>query len=164
MISVNNLSIRFGGFELFSGIGFMINKRDRIGLVGKNGAGKSTLLKVINGEVSPSEGTVSLPSDVSIGYLPQQMILKDADRNIFEETREAFKELALIQHEIEEINHRIGEIHDYTSDEYAKLVDRLTHLSEHLNITGADNIDQEIEKVLKGLGFLRSDWELLNHQ
>lgn len=157
MISVNNLSIRFGGFELFSGIGFMINKRDRIGLVGKNGAGKSTLLKVINGEVSPSEGTVSLPSDVSIGYLPQQMILKDADRNIFEETREAFKELALIQHEIEEINHRIGEIHDYTSDEYAKLVDRLTHLSEHLNITGAENIDQEIEKVLKGLGFLRSD-------
>jgi ATP-binding cassette subfamily F protein 3 len=157
MISVNNLSIRFGGFELFSGIGFMINKRDRIGLVGKNGAGKSTLLKVINGEVSPSEGTVSLPSNVSIGYLPQQMILKDADRNVVEETREAFKELAIIQHEIEEINHRIGEIHDYTSDEYAKLVDRLTHLSEHLNITGADNIDQEIEKVLKGLGFLRSD-------
>jgi ATP-binding cassette subfamily F protein 3 len=157
MISVNNLSIRFGGFELFSGIGFMINKRDRIGLVGKNGAGKSTLLKVINGEVSPSEGTVSLPSDVSIGYLPQQMILKDADRNVVEETREAFKELALIQHEIEVINHRISEIHDYTSDEYAKLVDRLTHLSEHLNITGADNIDQEIEKVLKGLGFLRSD-------
>lgn len=157
MISVNNLSIRFGGFELFSGIGFMINKRDRIGLVGKNGAGKSTLLKVINAEVSPSEGTVSLPSDVSIGYLPQQMILKDADRNVFEETREAFKELALIQHEIEEINHRIGEIHDYTSDEYAKLVDKLTHLSEHLNITGADNIDQEIEKILKGLGFLRSD-------
>jgi ATP-binding cassette, subfamily F, member 3 len=157
MISVNNLSIRFGGFELFSGIGFMINKRDRIGLVGKNGAGKSTLLKVINGEVSPSEGTVSLPSEVSIGYLPQQMILKDADRNVVEETREAFKELALIQHEIEEINHQIGEIHDYTSDEYSKLAYRLTHLSEHLNITGADNIDQEIEKVLKGLGFLQSD-------
>lgn len=157
MISLNNLSIRFGGFELFSGIGFMINKRDRIGLVGKNGAGKSTLLKVINGEVTPTEGSVSLPSDISIGYLPQQMILKDADRNIIEETREAFKELVQIQQEIDEINQRISEIHDYTSDEYAKLAYKLTHLSEHLNITGADNIDQEIEKVLKGLGFLRDD-------
>ena len=157
MISVNNLSIRFGGFELFSGIGFMINKRDRIGLVGKNGAGKSTLLKVICGEVSPTEGSISLPSYISIGYLPQQMVLKNADRTVFDEAKEAFKELISLQKEVEDINHKIGEIHDYTSDEYAELVERLTHLTEHLNITGADNIDSEIEKILKGLGFLRTD-------
>lgn len=157
MISVNNLSIRFGGFELFSDIGFMINKRDRIGLVGKNGAGKSTLLKVICGEVSPTEGTVSLPSDITIGYLPQQMVLKNAHRTVFEEAKEAYKELLVLQKELEEINHKIGEIHDYTSDEYGGLVDRLTHLTEHLNITGADNIDSEIEKILKGLGFSRTD-------
>ena len=84
MISVNNLCIRFGGFELFSDIGFMINKRDRIGLVGKNGAGKSTLLKVICGDVSPTEGSVSMPADIKIGYLPQQMVLKNAYRTVFE--------------------------------------------------------------------------------
>jgi len=157
MISINNLCIRFGGFELFSDIGFMINKRDRIGLVGKNGAGKSTLLKVICGHVSPTEGIVSMPTEISIGYLPQQMILQNADRNVFEEAREAFKELSTMQHELEEINHKIAEITDYTGKEYANLIDRLTHLNEHLNISGLDNIDQEIEKILKGLGFSRTD-------
>lgn len=157
MISVNNLCIRFGGFELFSDIGFMINKRDRIGLVGKNGAGKSTLLKVICGDVSPTEGSVSMPADIKIGYLPQQMVLKNADRTVFEETREAFKELISLQHELEEINHKIAGTTDYTSDSYANLIDRLTHLNEHLSISGVVNIDPEIEKVLKGLGFSRTD-------
>lgn len=157
MISVNNLCIRFGGFELFSDIGFMINKRDRIGLVGKNGAGKSTLLKVICGDVSPTEGSVSMPADIKIGYLPQQMVLKNADRTVFEETREAFKELISLQHELEEINHKIAGTTDYTSDAYANLIDRLTYLNEHLSISGVVNIDPEIEKVLKGLGFSRTD-------
>ncbi len=157
MISVNNLCIRFGGFELFSDIGFMINKRDRIGLVGKNGAGKSTLLKVICGFVSPTEGTVSMPSDINIGYLPQQMVLANADRNVFEEAREAFKELIQMQHELEEINHIIAKTHDFTSNEYANLIERLTHLNEHLSISGIVNIDSEIGKVLKGLGFSKTD-------
>jgi ATP-binding cassette subfamily F protein 3 len=135
----------------------MINKRDRIGLVGKNGAGKSTLLKVICGFVSPTEGTVSMPSDINIGYLPQQMVLANADRNVFEEAREAFKELIQMQHELEEINHIIAKTHDFTSNEYANLIDRLTHLNEHLSISGIVNIDSEIGKVLKGLGFSKTD-------
>ncbi len=157
MISVNNLCIRFGGFELFSDIGFMINKRDRIGLVGKNGAGKSTLLKVICREVSPTEGIISMPADINIGYLPQQMVLIDADRNVFEETREAFKELLALKHELEELNHTISETHDYTSNVYADMIERMTHLNELLSISGVANIDSEIEKVLKGLGFSRTD-------
>ncbi|MDR2010109.1 MAG: ABC-F family ATP-binding cassette domain-containing protein [Bacteroidales bacterium] len=157
MVSLNNLCIRFGGFELFSGIGFMINKRDRIGLVGKNGAGKSTLLKVICGKVSPTEGNVSLPSDVTIGYLPQQMVLPNEDVSVFEETKNAFKEIFDIHDQIEAINHKIGEITDYTSDEYSKLVEKLTDLSSVLQISGAISIEADIEKVLKGLGFSRTD-------
>ncbi len=157
MISLNNLCIRFGGFELFSDVGFMINKRDRIGLVGKNGAGKSTLLKVICGKISPTEGNVSMPSDTTIGYLPQQMVLSNADITVFEETKSAFKEIFEIQDQVDAINREIGEISDYTSDHYAKLVEKLTDLSSVLQISGATDIEADIEKVLKGLGFSRTD-------
>ena len=159
MISVNNLTIRFGNFELFSDIGFLINKRDRIGLVGKNGAGKSTLLKVINGDISPNEGNISVPTDIKIGYLPQQMILENAKLSVFEEARTAFQNVLEIQTEIDKLNVQIANYHDYTEDEYSKLIEKLTHLSEHLNIIGADNIEQNIEKVLKGLGFLQTDFQ-----
>lgn len=159
MISVNNLTIRFGNFELFSDIGFLINKRDRIGLVGKNGAGKSTLLKVIKGDISPSEGNISVPTDIKIGYLPQQMILENAKLSVFEEARTAFQNVLEIQTEIDKLNVQIANYHDYTEDEYSKLIEKLTHLSEHLNIIGADNIEQNIEKVLKGLGFLQTDFQ-----
>ena len=159
MISVNNLTIRFGNFELFSDIGFLINKRDRIGLVGKNGAGKSTLLKVINGDISPSEGNISVPTDIKIGYLPQQMILENAKLSVFEEARTAFQNVLEIQTEIDKLNVQIANYHDYTEDEYSKLIEKLTHLSEHLNIIGADNVEQNIEKVLKGLGFSQTDFQ-----
>lgn len=159
MISVNNLTIRFGNFELFSDIGFLINKRDRIGLVGKNGAGKSTLLKVINGDISPNEGNISVPTDIKIGYLPQQMILENAKLSVFEEARTAFQNVLEIQTEIDKLNVQIANYHDYTEDEYSKLIEKLTHLSEHLNIIGADNIEQNIEKVLKGLGFSQTDFQ-----
>lgn len=159
MISVNNLTIRFGNFELFSDIGFLINKRDRIGLVGKNGAGKSTLLKVINGDISPSEGNISVPTDIKIGYLPQQMILENAKLSVFEEARTAFQNVLDVQKEIDKLNVQIANYHDYTEDEYSKLIEKLTHLSEHLNIIGADNIEQNIEKVLKGLGFSQTDFQ-----
>ena len=157
MISINNLSVRFGNFELFSDIGFMINKKDRIGLVGKNGAGKTTLLKVINGDISPSQGLVSIPTDIKIGYLPQQMILKNANVSVFNETKNAFKEVLNLQKEIDKINTQIADYHNYNDDEYLKLIEKLAHFSEHLNIIGVDNIDQNIEKVLKGLGFLQTD-------
>ncbi|HNY43187.1 MAG: ATP-binding cassette domain-containing protein [Bacteroidales bacterium] len=159
MISVNNLTIRFGNFELFSDIGFLINKRDRIGLVGKNGAGKSTLLKVINGDISPNEGNISVPTDIKIGYLPQQMILENAKLSVFEEARTAFQNVLEIQTEIDKLNVQIANYHDYTEDEYSKLIEKLTHLSEHLNIIGADNVEQNIEKVLKGLGFSQTDFQ-----
>ena len=157
MISVNNLCIRFGGFELFSDIGFMINKRDRIGLVGKNGAGKSTLLKVICGIVSPTEGNVSIPNDLSLGYLPQQMALADADQTVIEETKEAFREVYDIQDRIEAIHHEIDALTDFTTPHYSELIESFTHLSERLQIIGANNLEAEIERVLKGLGFLRTD-------
>jgi ATP-binding cassette subfamily F protein 3 len=159
MISVNNLTIRFGNFELFSDIGFLINKRDRIGLVGKNGAGKSTLLKVINGDISPNEGNISVPTDIKIGYLPQQMILENAKLSVFEEARTAFQNVLEIQTEIDKLNVQIANYHDYTEDEYSKLIEKLTHLSEHPNIIGADNVEQNIEKVLKGLGFSQTDFQ-----
>ncbi|MFY9590948.1 MAG: ATP-binding cassette domain-containing protein, partial [Bacteroidales bacterium] len=126
MISVNNLTIRFGNFELFSDIGFLINKRDRIGLVGKNGAGKSTLLKVINGDISPNEGNISVPTDIKIGYLPQQMILENAKLSVFEEARTAFQNVLEIQTEIDKLNVQIANYHDYTEDEYSKLIEKLT--------------------------------------
>ncbi|HOZ31109.1 MAG TPA: ABC-F family ATP-binding cassette domain-containing protein [Bacteroidales bacterium] len=157
MISVNNLSIRYGSFDLLTDIGFMINKRDRIGLVGKNGAGKTTLFKVIGGEISPTEGSISKPTDIRIGYLPQQMILKNADRDIKTEAKEAYKELFLMKEELERINDKITKISDYNDKEYSRMVERLTYINEHLNMSGLDNIDQEIERILKGLGFLRTD-------
>lgn len=157
MISINNLSIRFGNFDLLSDIGFMINKRDRIGLVGKNGAGKSTLFKVICGEISPTDGIISKPTDIRIGYLPQQMILKDANRNILAETKQAYKELFSMKEELNVINQKISEISDYDDKEYTRLIERLNYINEHLNISGLENIEQDIEKILKGLGFSRSD-------
>ncbi|MDL2262417.1 ATP-binding cassette domain-containing protein [Bacteroidales bacterium OttesenSCG-928-I21] len=157
MLSLNNLCIRFGGFELFSDIGFMINKRDRIGLVGKNGAGKSTLLKVICGIVSPTEGNVSFPSDITIGYLPQQMVLPNLDISVLEETKSTFKEILEIQDQIEDINHQLEKITDYASDNYSKLIDKLTDLNNRLQISGISNIEADVEVILKGLGFSQKD-------
>lgn len=159
MISLNSLCIRFGGFELFSDIGFMINKRDRIGLVGKNGAGKSTLLKVICGMITPTEGSVSMPSDVTIGYLPQQMPLSNNNISVFEETKNAFKELFDIQKQIEKTNHEIGEITNYNDEHYSELIEKLNSLNAQLQVSGGINIEADIEKVLKGLGFSRTDMD-----
>ncbi|MCF0207208.1 MAG: ABC-F family ATP-binding cassette domain-containing protein, partial [Bacteroidales bacterium] len=158
MISVDNITISFGGFDLFSNIGFMINSRDRIGLVGKNGAGKSTLLKVIYGLVTPTEGIVSKPSGISIGYLPQQMNLATTQNTVLEETKKAFDTIAKIQAEIDKLTSELEQRTDYTSDSYIKAAENLAHLNEHLLIVGVNNMDSEIERILKGLGFLRSDF------
>jgi len=157
MISLNNLSVNFGGFDLFKNISFLINNKDRIGLVGKNGAGKSTLLKIIYGIDEPSKGTVSMPKGVSLGYLPQQMVYASGN-TVKEEAEKAFFELIDLEKSIENINTQIAERTDYESKEYSNLIDQLTHLNERLEMIGAANRDAVIEQTLKGLGFETKDF------
>jgi ATP-binding cassette, subfamily F, member 3 len=157
MISVEKLSLNFGGFDLFKEISFLINPRDRIGLIGKNGAGKTTLLKIMAGLQSPTEGRVSLPKEVTIGYLPQQMVLAD-HRSVIEETRLAFEQLLTLQSEIEELNHQITVREDYHSDEYLKMLDLVHEKSDRYRMLGGDNYEAEMEQTLMGLGFERSDF------
>ena len=157
MISINNLSVNFGGFDLFKEISFLINKRDRIGLVGKNGAGKSTLLKIIYGIDEPSKGSVAKPKDVSLGYLPQQME-HASGCTVIEEAEKAFIELNELEHKIELTNTEIAERTDYESKAYSDLIDKLTHLNERVELMGAANRDAVIEQTLKGLGFADKDF------
>jgi ATP-binding cassette subfamily F protein 3 len=158
MISVNNLSVNFGGFDLFKEISFLINEKDRIGLVGKNGAGKSTLLKIIYGIESPSSGSVSVPKDASLGYLPQQMKLASGD-TVKVEAEKAFTELNRLEKRIDEITHEISERTDYESKSYHDLIDQLSHLNERLEIFGAADRDALVEQTLKGLGFESKDFQ-----
>ncbi|MBN2777468.1 MAG: ABC-F family ATP-binding cassette domain-containing protein [Bacteroidales bacterium] len=158
MISVNNLCVRFGGFELFSNLGFMINPRDRIGLVGKNGAGKSTLLKIICGEITPDEGNISGSSDIQIGYLPQQMKVSNKSISVLEDAKTAFKDITIWEAKLEKINAKLLEVTDFESDEYLKLIEQLSLLNEKLAVFGSESIESETEKILKGLGFLPSDF------
>jgi ATP-binding cassette, subfamily F, member 3 len=157
MISVEKLSLSFGGFDLFRDISFLINPRDRIGLIGKNGAGKTTLLKIMAGLQSPSEGRVSLPKEVTIGYLPQQMVLAD-HRTVVEETKLAFEQLLTLHAEIDDLNHQITVREDYHSDEYLQLLDLVHEKSDRYRMLGGDNYEAEMEQTLIGLGFERSDF------
>jgi len=158
MISISNVTISFGGSDLFSGISFMINKRDRIGLVGRNGAGKSTLLKVILGERVPDSGIISIPSEVTLGYLPQQMKVSDT-RSVFEETLTAFEHLKAMERELEDLNLQIGSRDDYESEEFATLCTRLSDVNEHYHMLGGGNQDAEAEMALLGLGFKREEFD-----
>lgn len=158
MISVNNLTVTFGGWDLFSDISFMINPKDRIGLVGKNGAGKSTMLKVLIGEQPATTGGVSKNSDCTLGYLPQQMKVSDG-KTVFEETATAFEEVIRLEKEIEYVTEQLSIRTDYESDEYSELILRLNDLNDRYHILGGDNREAEIEKTLLGLGFERSDFD-----
>ncbi|HLN73669.1 MAG: ATP-binding cassette domain-containing protein [Methylococcaceae bacterium] len=157
MISVDQLVVSFGGFELFKGISLLVNPRDRIGLVGKNGAGKSTLLKILSGQKQPGEGTVTVPNDVRIGYLPQHMIISDG-RTVFEEAVTSFEEILKLEHRIEEINHELSTRTDYESAEYHRLLDHVTEFNDRFHMLGGNNFEAEVEQTLMGLGFLRSDF------
>ncbi|MEN8119800.1 MAG: ABC-F family ATP-binding cassette domain-containing protein [Bacteroidota bacterium] len=157
MISINNLSVNFGGFDLFKNITFLVNSRDRIGLVGKNGAGKSTLLKIVYGIDQPSKGSVAKPKDISLGYLPQQMKYASG-YTVKEETEKAFIELNKLEKKIDEINKEITERTDYESKEYNDLIDHLTHYNERIELIGAANREGLIEQTLKGLGFENKDF------
>lgn len=160
MISVNNVTVAFGGSALFENISFLINPKDRIGLAGKNGAGKSTMLKLLAMEQSPTKGDISKPNDCKIGYLPQDM-RHQAGRTVMEETATAFIEIQNLEKRLEEINKELEVRTDYESDAYSKLITDLTDIHARLDIVGAGNREQEMEKVLRGLGFDRKE---LNRQ
>jgi len=157
MISLDKISLSFGGFDLFKEISFLINPKDRIGLIGKNGAGKTTLLKVIKGIDLPSSGSIGLPKDITIGYLPQQMRLSDS-HTLKEETALAFEELKKIEKRLSHLNHDIAVSTDYHSDSYLKKLDQINELNERYSMLGGENYEAELERTLLGLGFERSDF------
>ena len=158
MISLDNLTISYGGWTLFDGISFMINPKDRIGLVGKNGAGKTTLLRVITGEQQPTEGAVSINGECSIGYLPQQMRVADTT-SLVAETAKAFDEVLRIEADIERLTSQIASRTDYESESYAELIHRLNEANDRYHILGGDTREADIERTLLGLGFKRTDFE-----
>ena len=158
MISVEKLKVEFGVTPLFSDVSFVINKKDRIALVGKNGAGKSTLLKILAGMQLPTAGNVSVPRDVSVGYLPQVMNLSDSG-TVMEEAESAFEHIADLKNEIDRLNNLLAERTDYESDEYKQLIERFVRESERYDMMGGANYKSEIEKTLLGLGFMRSDFD-----
>jgi ATP-binding cassette, subfamily F, member 3 len=157
MISVNSVTVSFGGYDLFDNVSFLINLKDRIGLAGKNGAGKSTMLKLLAGEQSPTKGEISKPNDTRIGYLPQDMIHQHG-RTVFEETATAFEEIQKLEARLAVITHEIETRTDYESDAYMDLITELTDINHRLDIIGASNKEEEIEKILRGLGFERTDF------
>jgi len=157
MVSVEQVKLNFGGFELFKGISFYLNPRDRIGLVGKNGAGKTTLLKIIAGLQQPSEGNIVAPKDTTLGYLPQTMNLTDS-KTVFAETETAFKEILEIEKRIEKLNHSLVTRTDYETEEYQQIIQKLTDLTDHYHMMGGNNFHADLEQTLIGLGFSRDDF------
>lgn len=158
MISVDRLTVEFGGSALFSDVSFVINEKDRIALMGKNGAGKSTLLKILAGVREPSRGKVSAPKDTVIAYLPQHLMTEDG-RTVFEETAQAFAHLHEMEAEIAELNKQLETRTDYESDSYMELIERVSTLSEKFYSIEEINYDADIEKTLLGLGFKREDFD-----
>ncbi len=158
MISLDNLTISYGGWTLFDSISFMINPKDRIGLVGKNGAGKTTLLRVITGGQQPTEGAVSINGECSIGYLPQQMRVADTT-SLVAETAKAFDEVLRIEADIERLTSEIASRTDYETEAYAELIHRLNEANDRYHILGGDTREADIERTLLGLGFKRTDFE-----
>lgn len=158
MISVDGLKVEFGVKPLFEDVSFVVNDRDRIALVGKNGAGKSTMLKILCGLQKPTAGTVSVPNETTIGYLPQVMKLTD-DTTVREEAYKAFSDITRLKERVDELNRQLGERTDYESEEYLDLVQRFTNAHDRYMMMGADNCDANLERTLTGLGFLQSDFD-----
>jgi ATP-binding cassette subfamily F protein 3 len=157
MITVNDISVQFGGTTLFSGVNFSISENDKIALMGKNGAGKSTLLKIVAGQNKPTSGSVSAPKDAVIAYLPQHLLTED-NCTVMEEASKAFAQIFAMKGEIDAINDELTVRTDYESDSYMKLIERVSELSEKYYSIEEINYEAEVEKVLKGLGFLREDF------
>lgn len=157
MLSIENITVEFGGFTLLDKISFVLNKNERVALTGKNGAGKSTLLKIMAGIQSATKGNVSTPKDITIGYLPQQMILDDS-RTVMEEASLAFEHLQQMDEELNRLHNEMAERTDYESDAYHKIIEKATDLQELLQISDIHNFEAKVEKTLMGLGFSRSDF------
>lgn len=157
MVSVDKLNVEFGGFTLFNDVSFVLNKKERIALAGRNGAGKSTMLKIFAGKQEPTSGSVSFPKDVTIGYLPQHMTLKEGN-TVFEEAALAFEHIHLLEERLNKVNLALAERTDYESEEYTKLIEESSHLNDVLQISGVNNFEAEVEKTLFGLGFTRKDF------
>ena len=157
MISVDNLTVEFSGSTLFSDVSFVINENDKIALMGKNGAGKSTLLKILAGVSKPTKGGISAPKDAVIAYLPQHL-LTDDDATVFEETSKAFATIFAMKDEMDRLNEELTVRTDYDSDDYMKIIEQVSELSEKFYSIEEINYEAEVEKVLQGLGFMRSDF------
>ena len=157
MITVDGLTVEFGGTTLFKDISFQINEKDRIALMGKNGAGKSTLLKIIAGGRKPTRGSVSAPKDCVVAYLPQHLMTEDG-RTVFDETCQAFAHLHEIQVEIDRINNELTTRTDYESEEYMQLIVKVSTLSEKFYAIDMTHFEEDVEKTLLGLGFEREDF------
>lgn len=157
MLTVDSLKVEFSGTTLFSDVSFSVNENDKIALMGKNGAGKSTLLKLIAGQGKPSGGSISSPKDYVIAYLPQHLLTED-DANVFEETSKAFKSIFEMRDEIESLNNQLTTRTDYDSEEYYKIIEKVSELSEKFYSIEEINYEAEVEKVLLGMGFFRSDF------
>ncbi len=158
MVSIEGLKVEFGVTPLFEDVSFVINKKDRIALVGRNGAGKSTILKILAGQQRPTEGTVSVQRGVTVGYLPQVMVPDDT-RTVVEEAEMAFAPIFELQDRIAEMNRELAGRTDYESDEYRSLIERFTHENERFLMMGGTNYKAEVERTLVGLGFSRNDFD-----
>ena len=158
MISIERLKVEFGATPLFEDVSFVINKKDRIALVGKNGAGKSTMLKILAGLQNPTDGTVAVQRGVTVGYLPQVMVLSDT-HTVMEEAETAFSHIFEMQQSLERMNRELAERTDYDSESYHQLIDRFTHENERFLMLGGTNYKGSIERTLMGLGFVRSDFD-----
>ncbi len=163
MISINNITVSFGGFTLYDGISFLINPRDRIGLAGKNGAGKSTLMKIITGDQRPTSGDIAIPNGCTIGYLKQDMATA-LGKTVFDETATAFAEIRQLETRIEWIGEQLTVRTDYESDEYMNLIQELNDANERLHVLDGGSIDAQIEQTLMGLGFERKDFTRLTDE
>ena len=158
MISVDGLTVEFGGTTLFKDISFQINEKDRIALMGKNGAGKSTLLKILAGERQPTKGRVSAPKDSVIAYLPQHLLTEDG-RTVFEEACLPFEHLKEMEGEIEQLNQELMTRTDYESEEYMALIEKVAAMSEKFYAIDLTHFEEDVEKMLLGLGFERTDFQ-----
>ena len=156
MISVDNITVRFGGFTLFDKVSFQVNKGDRIGFVGRNGAGKTTLLKLVKGLQAPDDGRVVKTANVEVGYLPQQMKHRGS-KSLYNDALEAFSEVLKLEKQIESLNKEMEERSDYETDSYMNLIEKVTHANEQFDLEGGNSIHADIEQTLIGLGFLSSD-------
>ena len=157
MISINNLSVEFSSKQLFDNINYVINPKDKIALVGKNGAGKSTMLKIIAGLQKPSGGSVAVPAGVTVGYLPQQMVLADST-TVIDEVRKVFSFVDEMNARLDRLNAELAERTDYDSESYHQLIEKVSSLTEHMAMVTGDNFEADIERTLIGLGFVRSDF------